>query len=103
MLTWFDTYEVDAFASSLASDFCQRVPPNTITDNIRGSKNRLADARGIVMDRVSNFVATRRLNFYKRASLANKFKWALLENGYPNALVDTLVLEVVKRAVSKRG
>jgi hypothetical protein len=94
---WFDTSEVDAMANSLASEFCQRAPKESLSGEARGAKGRLKEATDILMNRVEKFAGGRRLNLYKRARLANTLKWRLLDNGYEKTLVDNLTLEVAKK------
>ncbi len=106
ILAWFDTKEVDALAAAMARDLAKRVPPASI--DARGQEGRgeaEEDARpgaaaGARLSRGSN-----KLNVYTKARLANQFKWALLEAGYPKAFVDAMTYElatVVAAAQSRR-
>lgn len=95
--SWFDTSEVDAFATSLANEFIQRLPPDSLTRGTRGAQGRFKDAVGGMLVRVGNFASGRQLNIFKRARLANSLKWKLHEAGYEKDLIDELTLDVAKK------
>ncbi len=94
---WFDTKEVEEFAVLLGNDFCQRLSVSLASENTRETTRALDGATHVVFARVDKFVMTRRLNFYKKACFGNKLKWHLKDAGYPDAIVDPVVLAVVKR------
>lgn len=96
-LNWFDTKEVEAFSVLLGNDFCQRVSLSVVSENKREATRKLDAATHVILARVDKFVANRRFNFYKKACFGNKFKWHLKDAGYPDSIVDPLVLAVVKR------
>lgn len=97
IFNWFDTKEIETFAVSLGNDFCQRVPLSTAKESTRDAARLLDGASHIILARVDKFVVNQRLNFYKKACFGNKFKWHLKDAGYPDAIVDPVVLAVVKR------
>jgi hypothetical protein len=96
-LNWFDTSEVDAFATSLANEFIQRSPPQQAAPAARGAQSRMREAASAMLVRVGNFASGRQLNIFKRARLANSLKWRLHEAGYDKNLVDDLTLDVAKK------
>jgi len=97
LFKWLDTSEVDALATSLVSEFTQRVPSNSGESAVRGANSRRKDAIETLLNRVGKFAAGHQLNLYKRARLANSLKWSLQEAGYEKAMVDDLALAVAKK------
>jgi tetratricopeptide (TPR) repeat protein len=55
----------------------------------------LAEALREILARADHGVRTTGLNFYKRAKLANSFKWRLIENGVARATADEATQELV--------
>ena len=51
--------------------------------------------------RIDSEVRPLRLNFYKRAKLANSFKWKLLQNGVEPGVVDELTRMLLVRLAGK--
>lgn len=97
IVNWFDTKEVERFAVSLGEEFIQRVPVSAIKESA-GTGGRLLDAATqVLLVRIDKFVAGKKNNFYKKACFGNKFKWHLKDAGYPDAMVDSVVLAVVRR------
>lgn len=94
--SWMDSSEVEALATSLASEFVQKVPSADLKQGARGIQRRLSESSDALYERVHRFSTKQPLNWFKRARLANSLKWKLQEAGYDKSLVDGLVLEVVK-------
>lgn len=46
------------------------------------------------------FASTNKLNFYTKARLANRFKWVLIEAGYPREFVDDISYELAMAVAS---
>jgi hypothetical protein len=60
----------------------------------------------LVLRQAHDFARDNKLNIYTKARLANTFKWALTEAGYPKDFVDKMTIElaaVVAAAESGRG
>lgn len=95
-LNWFDTSEVDAFADSLISEFCQRVTPEHFSGKARGGKGKISEAQSLMFNRLARFAETKRPNLFKRARLANTIKWLLLDRSFDKGFVDTLSVDVAK-------
>lgn len=93
-LEWFDTKEVDALADRMAKDLVRRVPPSTTDDQGRKAAANRDKRRDSIRRQVRDFTSKHRLNIYKKARLANRFKWALYEAGYTKALVDEMTFEL---------
>jgi len=48
----------------------------------------------MVLRQAHDFARRNKLNLYTKARLANRFKWELLEAGYPKEFVDTMTYEL---------
>jgi hypothetical protein len=91
---WFDTTAVDAMADRVARDLIDRLPPATV-----GSEGKKAEAKqrktlDLVLRQAHDFATVNKLNFYTKARLANRFKWVLIEAGYPRQYVDDVSYEL---------
>jgi hypothetical protein len=94
VMGWFDAREAEAFGITLAKYFRERVPPGATGENRKLAARHQQAVQGMLQLR-DHFRATHKLNLYKKARLANAFKWDLREAGYDNALIDRLTIEVV--------
>jgi hypothetical protein len=97
MLTWFDTAEVDAFVDRTIADLRQRIPPASLNDEGRkGAKAgaKFEKAHDNILRDAQTFARQHRPNFYKKARLANRFKWGLLAAGYSKDFVDAFAIKV---------
>ena len=106
MFAWFDTKEVDALAAAMARDLAKRVPPAGIDAEGRKAEAKQKRTHDLVLKQAHDYARAHKLNLYTKARLANQFKWALSEAGYPKAFVDTMTFElaaVVAAAESSRG
>ncbi len=86
---WFDARAARAFGSELARSFMTRVPADAkVSDRKFEAK---AKAALLEIERsITDFKASQRLNFYRKAKLGNAFKWTLKDGGYDAAYVDKL-------------
>jgi hypothetical protein len=101
---WFDTAEVDRFASSLVDEVLHRLPPTQIGDSGKKTRERISRMTDVLSDQVRAFALSQRLNVYKRARLGNRVKWQLKGAGYPQAFVDAFTYEVVTLlTVARKG
>jgi hypothetical protein len=106
ILKWLDTKGVDELAKSMARDLAQRVPPEKVDATSKKAKGKQQKTHDIVLRQAHNYAVANKLNVYTKARLANGFKWALLEAGYPKEFVDQMTYElatVVGSARSKRA
>jgi hypothetical protein len=94
ILEWFNTKDVDALADRLAEDLVKRVPPSNLAASGKKAEANKSKTREAILRQVRNFTSKHRLNVYQKARLANRFKWALREAGYPKALVDEMAFEL---------
>lgn len=100
---WFDTSEVDALADRLASDLVKRVPPSNVEALGKKAAANQGKTRDAILRQVREFTSQHKLNVYKKARLANRFKWALREAGYPKALVDEIAFELATLMATTKG
>ena len=100
LFDYVDAREATAVGAALADWFVTQTP----------SRSRARNGRDVPLKSVQRFLhqvdsATqhRRLNFFKRAKLANSFKWRLLEKGFDAEVVDELTRAVLLRLTSGRA
>lgn len=101
MFKWFDTREVTDVGTALADDF--------VLQSASGSGGRQKNGSPVVaggdlqkfmqkfLQRVDRDARPLQLNLFKRAKLANSFKWRLLEKGVEKDLVEELTQALVLR------
>jgi len=92
---WFDTKDMDEFASSIAAELIKRVPPTSLGSGKKRTAGQLKSSHHAIFTRAENFARTHPLNIYKRARMGNSFRWALREAGYPRDLVEAWTYELV--------
>ena len=106
IFAWFDTRDGDALAAGMARDLAKRVPPASVDAEGKKAEAKQKKTHDMVLRQAHEFVRQNKLNVYKKARLANAFKWALLDAGYPKPFVDTMTYElaaVVAAAESDRA
>ena len=104
MLAWFDTKAVDALAAAMARDLAKRVPPAGIDAGGQKAEAKQKRTHDLVLRQAHDYARGNRLNVYTKARLANQFKWALLEAGYPKSFVDAMTYELATVvAAAQRG
>jgi len=92
-----DTREIDEFASALAEDLGRRYPPSSESRTDPGAKHQLEVVTEGLTARALRFHKERRLGVYKKAKLANVFRWKLAELGYSKPFVDQVTKSLAKR------
>ena len=95
LLNWFDTVEVDEFARALAKDFLGRLPAAPSLASKAHTPERVAATRDAMHARATAFARTHKINWYKKAHLANTFKWTLHEAGYDTKSVDSWTYDLM--------
>jgi hypothetical protein len=104
ILEWFNTSAVEALADELARELVKRLPPSTIDSQNKKKMAIQIKTRDAVLRRVRDFASQHRLNIYKKARLANRFKWHLLEAGYSKPAVDDMAFQLAAiMATTKRA
>lgn len=102
ILDWFDTREVDALADRLARDLVKRVPPSNVDAHGNKAEANRMKTRETILRQIRDFASKHRLNIYKKARLANRFKWSLRDAGYRRALVDEMAYELATLLATTR-
>src|ERR1700692_36955 len=96
ILAWLNGREAAEIGVALADQFA----PQSLPSGASGSMERL-------LQRADSDVRPLNLNFYKKAKLANSFKWRLIENGVARKTADevtqSLVLHLSQRQSSAPG
>ncbi|HWZ61600.1 MAG TPA: sulfotransferase [Steroidobacteraceae bacterium] len=93
LLRALDTRDAETIANALADDVIRgpgRRPPAAGDSGIESVRHKL-------LQRVDRDARPLRFNFFKRAKLANTFKWRLLENGVTPEVADELTHALVMR------
>lgn len=98
--------QIDTFAKSLAESVAKRYPP--ALDNAsqkRVSVNRITKVLEDTLAKAAEFSQGNKLGVYKKARLANSFKWELKELGYTEKFTDVAtegLLVYMSRGAAKR-
>lgn len=95
MLGWFDTKEVDAFAQWVVDELLGRLAPASLEEPDRKMGDRVHRMTEAISGRAREFAIAQKPNFYKRAHLGNRVKWALKEAGYPAQFVAAFTTELI--------
>jgi hypothetical protein len=97
MLSWFDTKEVDAFAQWVIDELLGRLAPESLERPERDRKmgDRVHRMTEAISDRAREMARTQKPNFYQRARLGNRVKWALKEAGYPEEFATAFTTELI--------
>ena len=106
LFEWFDTEEGDELARAIVTELVKRVPPTTLPAKDRKAATRLRNTHDAIFARAGKFARTHKLNVYKKARLANQFRWALKDAGYPPEFIDSWTYELatlVTLASAERG
>lgn len=94
VLKWFDTAQVDGFTDTMVKMFISRFPPSEFTAPGKQQEARFRKVHATLAQELTGFRRKHPLNIYKKARLANRFKWALKEAGYPDKFIDELAYEL---------
>ena len=91
---WFNTADGDELARAIAAELVKRVPPATLPAKDKKAATRLRNTHDAVFARAGKFARTHKLNVYKKARLANQFRWALKDAGYPPEFIESWTYEL---------
>ena len=81
--------DVEAFGKELAQTVAKRYPPTLDTASERRvSASRITKVLEDALGKAADFARERKLGAYKKARLANTFKWELKELGYTERFVE---------------
>lgn len=96
-----DTRELETFADTLATDLGRRYPPASEGRTDPGAKRQLAIIVDGLSARTLRFHEEHRLGVYRKAKLANVFRWKLKELGYSAKFVDDVTRRLVTRLAAR--
>jgi tetratricopeptide (TPR) repeat protein len=85
---WLNASKAAKLGAALADQFAPKQVVSSTTHSEQSALSQSGDALQEILHRADREVRSLRLNFYKKAKLANSFKWRLLENGVGRALAD---------------
>ncbi len=77
---WFDAAASKKFGATLAVFFLERVP-KAAEKTDRDFAKKVDAALEKMVFQIVQFKQQHKLNMYKKAQLANEFKWALIDGG----------------------
>ena len=81
--------DVDEFAKELAEMIAKRYPPALEkSPERRVSPNRITKVLEDALDKAGEFASSQRLGMFKKAKLANSFRWELKERGYSDKFIE---------------
>jgi len=94
MFDWFNAKQASEFGKQLAQFLEQEMP-----DEIGKKKEKTLAKRKRVLTqilvKVHTFKQTNKLNYYKKAKLANAFKWYLIDAGYDPEFIEEITNIIV--------
>lgn len=96
-----NTRELDEFAAALAADLNRRFPPSSEARTDAGAKHQLGVITEGLAARAVRFHQQHKLGIYRKAKLANVFRWKLTEFGYSKPFVERVTKDVVTRLAAK--
>jgi len=96
-LTFFNTREIEEFATTLATDLGRRFPPASEARTDPGAQHQIKVILEGLGARAVRFQKERKLGIYKKAKLGNVFKWKLKDLGYSEAFAERATKEIVTR------
>ena len=101
ILKALDTQELEAFAADLAMDLGRRFPPASEARTDPGVEHQIkVILEGLTM-RAVRYHERNKLGVYKKAKLANVFKWKLTELGYTDNFVNRATKQLATRLAVK--
>ncbi len=90
-------------AAGLAAHLVKSLPPKTISERIHTlSANRITRVLEQAFGRLGQDTETGR-GFWGRAVLANNFRWALKDAGYPKEFIDVAVEGLIVEASRRKS
>jgi len=92
-----DTRELEEFATGLAADLGRRFPPASEQRTDTGKEHQIKVILEGLTVRAVRFQEQHKLGIYKKAKLANVFRWKLTELGYSSEFVERATRQVATR------
>ena len=103
ILKFLDTTELEEFATGLAGDLARRFPPASEARTDPGATHQIKVILEGLAARAVRYHDQHKLGIYKKAKLANVFKWKLSELGYSADFVDRATKELATRLASSKA
>jgi tetratricopeptide (TPR) repeat protein len=108
LLNWLNAREATEVGTALADDVVLQTASAPAAKRHKDAKpgareNDLQKFLRTFLQRVDREARPLKLNLFKRAKLANSFKWRLLEKGVEKGLVDELTQALVLRLTANQG
>ncbi len=97
LLNWLNAREASEVGAALAEDFVLQTTSRASKSRARASGMQLESFLGKFLQAVDRKARPLQLNVFKRAKLANSFKWRLLEKGVEPPIVEELTQALVLR------
>ncbi len=101
ILKTFDTRELEEFANTLAMDLGRRFPPASEARTDPGVEHQVKVILEGLTVRAVRYHEQHKLGVYKKAKLANVFKWKLTDLGYSDAFVERATKQIATRLAVK--
>jgi hypothetical protein len=101
LLGLIDTRKLEEFASALADDLARRFPPSSEARTDPGVKHQLDVITEGLVARAIRFHNENKLGIYRKAKLANVFRWKLAELGYSAKFVDQMTKVLAQRLAAR--
>ena len=97
MFSFFNTEQIEEFATTLAADLGRRFPPSSEARTDPGATHQLKVILDGLAARAVRYHEEHKLGIYRKAKLGNVFKWNLRELGYSNEFSEHATKEIVTR------
>jgi|SRR5438874_2059446 len=101
LFNFLNTKDLEEFATGLAEDFGRRFPPASEERTDPGARHQLKVILEGLAARAVRYHEQNKLGIYKKAKLANVFKWKLRDLGYSPRFVEHATKEIVTRIAAK--
>lgn len=93
---WFDAAESKKFGATLAKFFLERVP-KAASKSDKDFARKVDEVLGKMALQIAEFKQHHKLSTYKKAQLANEFKWTLLDAGLAPDYADDITKWVTQK------
>ena len=103
ILKTFDTGALEGFANGLAADLGRRFPPASESREDAGAENQIRVILEGLTARALRYHEQHKLGVYKKAKLANVFRWKLTDLGYSSAFVERATKQIVTNLAAKKA
>jgi hypothetical protein len=97
-----NTADLEQFATVLATDLQRRFPPASEARTDPGAKHQVKVILEGLGARAVRYQVEHKLGIYKKAKLANVFKWKLKDLGYSDDFAERATKDIVTRLAVNR-